>query len=174
MAKIIKVISLFLITGIVLAQQQEIKPGTPSGTVYQLLSIYKTMDFKRALDFTIGNEKEDLIRLLEAMDKNYGKPPAHYMKFLSSIDDLRIIDETIKDQYARVDVLWILKTKDSLEKEIIKAREVAYLLENRDKKWYIRSSRFINEHVFFNYAALQEMYKKATPYDRKTQGEKGK
>ncbi|HCL56380.1 MAG TPA: hypothetical protein DHW82_05155 [Spirochaetia bacterium] len=144
-----------------------IQPGSPSAVVYQLLNIYKYYKFRDALKITTGKELETVKKILEAMDNNFGKPPVPLQKFISTIDDMRLIDETIKDNYSRVDVIWILKGGNSSNSSALKVNEVAYLLEKKNNVWLIRSSKFINQQVFMNYSALQDIYQKAVPFGSK-------
>ncbi|HOJ49475.1 MAG TPA: hypothetical protein PKW55_01540 [Spirochaetota bacterium] len=157
-------ISLFL-PFFLFSQQQD--KGIPSSIVANLLNIYKTGNFKLGLEITTGKEKKAIQDIISLKDKNYGKLPENFQVFINRIDDLRIIDEVIKDNYAMVEVLWVLKIpdKDDTSRYTLKANQVAYLLEKINGKWYIKSSKMIKEHVFYNYKEFQEIQEKAKKYD---------
>jgi hypothetical protein len=148
--------------------QQRFTPGSPAAVVSQLYSVYKNTDFRKALEFTTGKEKEKVQKMLDAMNRNMGKPPREVTLFSRSIEDLKIIDEQIENQYARVDVIWILKHRDKKNpaEYLIKVQEIAYLLEKEKDRWMIRSSRFITEHVLYDRSKIEEIYKTARPFDQ--------
>ena len=148
------------------SQQNVIQPGSPTGVVAQLYKIYKTRNFRDALAITTGKEQDNIDKIISAMSNNFGKLPAHMEDFISKIDDIKFLDETIKDNIARVDVIWILKyrPKDSTS-QVIKVNEVAYLLEKISDKWRIRSSKQLNQHTLYDVRKIQELYKRAYNYE---------
>jgi len=167
-------LSIFIFFSIVFSQVSD--KGIPSKIVSQLLTIYKTGNFKSALEITTGKEKKAIEDIISLKDRNFGKLPENMQVFINRIDDLRIIDEVIKDNYSIVEVLWVLKIpdKDDVSKYTLKANQIAYLLEKINGKWYIKSSRMIKEHVFYNYKEVQEIQEKAKKYDEERDKDKNK
>jgi hypothetical protein len=142
---------------------------TPSAVIAQFYNIYKSQNFRKALPLTLGKERDKVQQMLTMMKRNFGRPPTWARKFISRIDDLKIISENIQEPYARVDVIWILKIrdKDNPHEYQLKVHEIAYALKKQDHKWYIIDSRFINEHILYDYREVHEKYKKAKELENK-------
>jgi hypothetical protein len=165
MNKKIVVVFMVLALGIVANGQQKVNMKSPSSVVGQLLRIYKTQNFKEALNYTIGSEKKTISKLVESMNNNFGKIPVQFAQFINFIDDMKLLGETIDNNIARVDVIWILKIKNNKSNDtLIKVNEVAYLLEKVNDNWFIRSSKFLKEHVFYDYQKVQENFSKAKKF----------
>ncbi len=158
-------IFLFIFTGVF--AQPPYKTGSPSRVVNQLYSIYKNYDFRKALTFTTGKEKQKVEKILGIMNRNNGKAPQEIITFSKTLQELKIVGEQINNQYARVDTLWILKHHDKKNPQefLIKVQEIAFLLEKEQDLWKIRSSRFITEHILYDRNKIDEIYKKAQKYD---------
>lgn len=167
-------LSLLMVLGCALffAQKSEGQPvrpprNSPSYVVAQLYSVYMNRNFRMALDFTMGREKKRVQDILGAMNRNFGRPPQDIALFLSKIHEMRIIDEkVVDDKYAQVDVIWVLRIrdKDNSQQFQVKVNEVAYLLEKQKKGWMIRDTKFIKQHVLYDYSAVQEKYKQSLPF----------
>lgn len=168
---ILLAIAIGLFTGIdSFAYRQE----TPSIVVAQLYRIYKSNDFRTGRFISVGKEKKIFEKIIKMRNSNFGRPPKQLALFIARIENLKIINEEIKGNIARVDAIWVLKIRDSKNryKYQYKVNEVAYLLQKIRNKWFLRSSRFLNQHILYNYADVQRKYKKAIPYDAKIKSSK--
>lgn len=146
---------------------------SPSAVMQQLYKIYKNGNYKDALQLTTGKEKKNVEKIMQVMANNGGRLPAKFENFVASVDDLKIIDENIQGNIARVNVLWIQKVaeKGSPDNVQVKVSEVAYLFNKVKDKWMVKSSRFLNQQVFYDYDSIQSIYKKMKPM-AKTGGER--
>lgn len=176
MKKIISFSILIVLVGVwgfsLQSEGQPVRPprNSPSYVVAQLYSVYMNRNFRLALDFTMGREKKRVQDILGAMNRNFGRPPQDIALFLAKIHEMRIIDEkVVDDKYAQVDVIWVLRIrdKDNSQQFQVKVNEVAYLLEKQKNSWMIRDTKFIKQHVLYDYAAVQEKYKKSLPFSPK-------
>lgn len=144
-----------------------IQPGSPTAAVSQLFNIYKNKNFRDARFITTGKEAEHIDQLISAMSNNFGQLPVHLRDYYSKLDEIRFLDENIKDNIARVDAILILKYKNKDNSgQTLKVNEVAYLLEKNGKNWAVRSSKFINQQVFYDYQTIQSIYKKARLHEQ--------
>ncbi len=150
-----------------------VNTSSPKAVVAQLYSIYKNKDFRKALFITTGKEHKKIKKVISQINRNFGRPPLHVSNFIAKIDDFKLLDEvkvTRNNQdYAVVNVLWILKIrdKDNRRRYKLKANEVGYILKKIKNKWLIKNSKLGKQHVFHNYAALQRIYRKALPFSNK-------
>ena len=158
------------------------KYGSPGAVVSELYRIYKRYDFRRALFITTGKEQLRVKQMIKLKNRNFGRPPLKFQAFIAKIQDLKVLSQTIKGKYARVDAIWVLKYKDGGKYKTtgrrgnfkIKVNEVWYALKKVKNKWLILGSRFIKQHMLHNYAQVYSIYKIAKPFkDQKGKG-KGK
>ena len=155
---------LFIFISITLSAAPSDK-GKPSALVRKLFSDYKSLRFSSASGYTTGSMAKLInkmkIYILEAPIGSLDKFKAKFR----SLDHLRIYNEFIYKNKAIVNSLWVYNAPVGVN-YIYKIRDMAFLLEKKSGKWYIRDSKFKGEHIIHDRKKVERIWRKARRSDR--------
>jgi len=123
--------------------------GIPSALVKKLFQHYKNLQFDEAESYLTGNMAKYINNIKRyLLEANLSDAEKIKNRF-KSLSEIRIYNEFITDNYARVDSLWVYRSPPD-SPFYFKAKDMAFLLVKINGKWYIKSSKFRGEHILHN------------------------
>jgi hypothetical protein len=148
------------------ANPSAIEKGKPSSMVKKLFSDYRYLRFSSAAGYTTGSMAKLINKMkIYLLEAPIGRLEQFKAKF-RSLEQLRIYNEFIYQNKAIVNSLWVYNAPAGVN-YLYKIRDMAFLLEKKSGKWYIRDSKFKGEHIIHDRAKVERIWREARRSDRR-------